>query len=190
MLMSVMRVIAFGRSCSYIHYVKLLSPENLGSKMSQFNLFWEKNPSLYVCHFQTHSWFNKTKKLFHDTKQIKLITNYVFLSYIRKFFDLLLHVVMTAQQYGCSKMTSMWSGKKKTAVCLSTPLKVQKKASLDRISINLSIKTKSSTAVSFVFLNHVSTVTIGLLNFPLNWQTSDILCGVWKIWHDLVTNRR
>lgn len=59
MLMSVMRVIAFGRSCSYIHYVKLLSPENLGSKMSQFNLFWEKNPlSLYVCHFQTHSWFN------------------------------------------------------------------------------------------------------------------------------------
>lgn len=152
--------------------------------MSQFNLFW-----VWFAIFKHIPGLIK-KKLFHDTKQIKLITNDVFLSYIQKCFDLLLHVVMTAQQYGCSKMTSMWSGKKKNSRLPFNTIKSTKKASLDRISINLSIKTKSSTAVSFVFLNHVSTVTTGLLNFPLNWQTSDILCGVWKIWHDLVTNRR
>lgn len=92
-------------SCSYIHYVKL-SPENLGSKMSQFNLFGKRIQVVLFAIFKHIPGLIK-KKLFHDTKQIKLITNDVFLSYIQKVLDLLLHVIMTDEQYGCSKMTSI-----------------------------------------------------------------------------------
>ena len=94
--------------------------------MSQFNLFGKRIQVVLFAIFKHIPGLIK-KKLFHDTKQIKLITNDVFLSYIQKVLDLLLHVIMTDEQYGCSKMTSIWSGKKKNSCLPFKTIKVQKK---------------------------------------------------------------
>lgn len=187
--MSVMRVIAFGRSCSYIHYVKLWVLKIWVQKCPNLIFFGKRIQVFMFAIFKHIPGLIKRKTVsWHKTNKTdnKWCIPQLYSEILWSF---------AARRYDCSAIWVFKDNfnvirKKKNSRLPFNTIKSTKKASLDRISINLSIKTKSSTAVSFVFLNHVSTVTTGLLNFPLNWQTSDILCGVWKIWHDLVTNRR